>query len=289
MAVTALAAAHVEETGVSTCVKPVAIPDIWNNAPNLQSPKKGKPPVESEDLNGNHLFDFVDANNNGYWDDGETEPWKFTTGADTYDSASTGYGSAFRNSTGTGDQVKVKDYGRQMILMTLGPRDNVVSSMYYAWGNDETITNSDSLAARIRGNSCAPAELQTEYRAGNGGRTGPIQAAWEDLINTDPGATWDNRNNTVTGSSYSGNWMDASPRSIVVGLYDPSLYANTPSANAIKFINLAKVWVDQRPPCAGGGAGNCKQPITGRFLGFLGGGPSGPNSGTLIKHLVLIK
>ena len=288
MAVNALATAHVEESGVATCVKPVAIPDIWNNAPNLVAPKKGAP-AESEDLNGNHLFDYKDINNNGYWDDGETEPRKFTPGADTYDSASTGYGTAFRDSYGTGDQVKVKDYGRQMILMTLGPKDNVVSSMYYAWGNDATVTNSDSLAARIRGTNCSPVELQTEYRAANGGHTGPVQAAWEDLINSDAGAAWDEHTNTVTGSDYHGNWMDASPRAIVVGLYDPSLYANTPSANSIKFINLAKVWVDQRPPCAGQGAGNCKQPITGRFLGFLGGGPSGETTGTLVKRLVLIK
>ena len=276
MGLTASATAQASQTGNATCVKPVAIPDIWNNVD----------PGLAEDKNGNHLWDYQDKDGNGKWDDGETEPWKWTAG-DVYDSATTGYGSTFRNSYGTGYQVKVKDYGRQVMLTTFSPKDASVSSMYYSWGETTAVTNADSLAARIRGESCAAASVQTPYKAANGGKIGPLQAAWADLIANDPSAHWDDASNAVVGSSAGANWLDQSKRVIVVGLYDPSKYSSVPSGNDIKFINLAKVWVDERP--CGGAPGTCKSPITARFLGFLGGGPSGPNTGNLVWRLTLIK
>jgi hypothetical protein len=278
MGLTASATARASQTGNATCVKPVAIPDIWNNVD----------PGLAEDKNGNHLFDYEDKDGNGKWDDGEGEPWKWTTGTgDVYDSASTGYGTTFRNGYGTGYQVKVKDYGRQIMLTTFSPKDAAVSSMYYSWGETTDQTNADSLAARIRGESCSAASVQTPYKAANGGKLGPLQAAWADLIDNDPAAHWDDGSNTVVGSNAGSNWLDQSKRVVVVGLYDPSKYSSVPNGNDIKFINMAKVWIDERP-CAGP-PGNCKSPITGRFLGFLGGGPSGPNVGNLVWRLTLVK
>jgi hypothetical protein len=276
MGLVASATARASQTGNAACVKPVAIPDIWNNVD----------PGNAEDKNGNHLWDYNDANGNGKWDDGETEPWKWTPG-DVYDSATTGYGSTFRNSYGTGYQVKAKDYGRQIMLTTFSPKDASVSSMYYSWGENTGQTNADSVAARIRGQSCSSANVQTPYKAANGGKIGPLQAAWADLINNDPSAHWDDASNTVVGSSSGANWMEGSKRVVIVGLYDPSKYSSVPSGNDIKFINMAKVWVDERP-CAGP-PGTCKSPITARFLGFLGGGPAGPNVGNLVWRLTLIK
>jgi hypothetical protein len=276
MGLSAFAIARASQTGNATCVKPVAIPDMWNNVD----------PARAEDKNGNHLWDYSDKDGNGKWDDGETEPWKWTTG-DVYDSATTGYGSTFRNSYGTGYQVKTKDYGRQMMLTTFSPKDASVSSMYYSWGENTGVTNADSLAARIRGESCASAAVKTPYKAANGGKIGPLQAAWADLINNDPSAHWDDASNTVVGSSSGANWLQGSKRVIVVGLYDPSKYSSVPSGNDIQFINLAKVWVDERP-CSGS-PGTCKSPITARFLGFLGGGASGPNVGNLVWRLTLIQ
>jgi Flp pilus assembly protein TadG len=276
MGLTASATAKASQTGNATCVKPVAIPDIWNNVD----------PGLAEDKNGNHLWDYDDEDGNGKWDDGETEPWAWTAG-DVYDSATTGYGSTFRNPYGTGYQVKVKDYGRQIMLTTFSPKDASVSSMYYSWGETTGHTNADTLAARIRGESCVSASVQTPYKAANGGKIGPLQAAWADLIDNDPSAHWDDASNTVVGSSSGTNWLEGSKRVIVVGLYDPSKYSSVPSGNDIQFVNLAKVWVDERP--CGGAPGTCKSPITARFLGFLGGGPSGPNTGNLVWHLTLIK
>jgi hypothetical protein len=292
MVIKATASAHVIETGVASCLRPVAIPDMWNNGAHLVTPKgggKNPPAVESEDLNGDHVWDFVDADGNGAWDDGETEPWQFDPGTDTYDPATNGYGTTFRDTYGAGTTVKTKDYGRQIILMTLSPKDDAVASYYYAWGHNTDETSAEAMAARIVNPSCAPSELATEYpsvRGANGGKLGPISDAWETLIGRDGSAHWDDGSNTVVGSDAGTNWLGQSDRVIVVGLYDPSTILR-PNQNTIEFTNFAKVWLDQRP--CGGPPGQCKSPITGRFLGYVNGeGGPGPG-GTLVKRLVLIK
>jgi hypothetical protein len=289
MGLRASATAQVIQTNVATCVKPVAIPDMWDNRPHIVGGQ------EIEDKNGDHLWNYVDGTGRGssggtvgMWDEGEGEPWTYDPSlGDTY-SSSTGFGTGFRDSWGTGMWHKTSDYGRQIMLTTLSPKDSDVESMYYSWGTDSTQTNADSIAAGIRGNRCQTASLGTNYSAANGGKIGPIQAAWGDLIAQDPGARWDDNTNTVTGSTYTTNWQTESPRVIVVALYNPSIYAGSPSANTLQFINFAKVWVDQRP-CSGP-PGGCKAPITARFMGYLTGSslPGAP-VGALVRRIVLIR
>jgi Flp pilus assembly protein TadG len=275
MAVGAMAAAHVEATNVASCVKPVAIPDMWNNKPNI---KKGK---EIEDLVPDHAWGFKDANGDGQWDAQEAEPWTYDpTLGDSYDPALNGYGSNARTDL-------VKDYGRQIMLMTIDTKDNATASYYYAWGHDPSDNSATKLAARIKGEACEEAETDTPYtyELTNGGKVGPISGAWDDLINQDPSASWNGT--TVTGSNKGANWLDQSPRVVLVGMYNVGLYGKSPSDNVVKFNNIAKIFVEKRP-CTGNGA--CKAPVTGRFLGFAGGG-SAPGSpvGNLIKRIVLIK
>jgi hypothetical protein len=291
MGLTATATAEASESGIAKCVKPAAIPDMWNNAPALAGGggKNGGTPSESEDLNGDHIWNYVDVNGNGMWDDGEAEPWDYDPGVDTYGPTTTGYGTTFRNGYGTGDWSKTKDYGRQLILQTFSSKDNAVSSFYRTWAADNSMTNADSLASLIRGTSCNPSGVGVNYTQANGGKE-PLQLAWEYVINQDAGAHWDNATNTVVGSAYGANWLGESPRVVIVGLYDPSLYAATPNANVIAFTNYAKVWLDQRPCSATTqGLGNCKPPITIRFLGYVEGGAGGTTTGPLVKHLVLVK
>jgi hypothetical protein len=262
---------------------------MWDNRPHIVGGK------EVEDVNGDHLWNYVDGTGRGssggtvgQWDEGEGEPWTFDPSlGDTY-SATSGFGTNFRDSWGTGAWHKTSDYGRQIMLTTFSPKDSDVESMYYSWGTNTDYTSADSIAAAIRGSRCQEAGTATNYSAANGGKIGPIQAAWGDLINQDPSAQWNDNTNSVDNSSYGSDWLNSSPRVIVVALYNPSLYANSPSANTLQFINFAKVWVDQRP-CSGP-PGGCKAPITARFLGYVtGSGASGAPVGTLIKHLVLIK
>ena len=277
MSIRATAAAHVEETNVASCVKPVAIPDMWHNMPHL-NPKNGK---EIEDLVPDHAWGFKDKDGNGQWGETETEPWTYDPSlGDSYTAADDGYGSTARTDL-------VKDYGRQIMLMAISSKDNATPSYYYAWGHQSSDNSASKLADRIRGQACEEAETDTpyDYILTNGTKVGPIGDAWDDLVNMDPYATWNG--STVVGSTKGANWLDQSPRVILVGMYNVGLYGGAPSDNVVRFNNIAKVWVEKRS-CEGNGA--CKSPVTGRFLGFAGGG-SAPGSpvGNLVKHLVLIK
>jgi Flp pilus assembly protein TadG len=281
MGLAATATARASESGNAKCLKPVALPDIWENNNNITLGQGNK--QVPEDVNGNDLWDYTDTNGNGILDPGEMEPWTFNTG-DVYDPPTIGYGTAYRNNLGSGYVSKTKDYGRQVLVQAFDPKDALVESYFRTWAENETTRGTDSMAASIRGERCTAGAVGTEYRQGNGAKE-PLGAAWEYLINQDPSAHWDDGDNTVDGSTYGEDWLGQSPRVITVGLYAPQ-YASLPQDNPIQFTNFAKLWLDQRP-CVGPGA--CKNPITARFLGYVEGGAGGPAVGSLIYHLVLIK
>jgi Flp pilus assembly protein TadG len=286
MGLRASATAKASESGKSKCLKPVALPDMWQNLTN-SIPGKGKPgTVLPEDINGNGVWDYVDANSNGVLDPGEMEPWTFN-GDDVYDTPVTGYGTVYRDPYGTGYTVKSKDYGRQVLLQTFDPKDAAVSSYFRTWGENDNTLGVDSMGASIRGERCTSASVGTEYQQGNGAKVA-LEPDWEYLINKDRSAHWDDATNTVVGSSAGADWLDHSARVIDVGLYDPK-YAGAPQDNPIEFVNFAKLWLDQRPCGGGGGLGTCKNPITARFLGYVEGGAGGPEVGSLVFELVLIK
>jgi hypothetical protein len=231
----------------------------------------------------------------------ERELWEFNPGVDVYDAdgdgqGDWGYGTDARNGLGGSDPFlsKTNDYGRQMMLMNLSPKDGTVSSNYYAWGYTENDANSGSvLNSKIADPSCEIATVGTEYpaAAGNGATAGQISPAWDTRIGYDADASWNDVTNQVENSDYSDRDRDGlpdSPRVVVVALYNPHEEMTGPSDNTLQFNNFAKVWVDERPPgCSGAG---CKNAITGRFLGFVGGrGGGGGSTGSLIKTIQLIK
>jgi hypothetical protein len=279
----ASATAKASQSGFSNCLKPVALPDMWNNVNNVITGPGKK--TTTEDKNGNHVWDYVDTNGNGVIDPGEMEPWTYNTG-DIYDPPTTGYGTVYRNGYGTGSSLKTKDYGRQVLIQTFDPKDALVESYFRTWGENDNTLGVDSMGASIRGERCTSGALGTEYRQGNGAKVA-LEPDWENLIGQDASARWDDATNAVTGAASGDNWLEDSPRVITVGLYDPK-YASAPQANPIEFVNFAKLWLDQRP-CGGGGLGGCKNPITARFLGYVDGGAGGPIAGSLVYHLVLIK
>lgn len=287
----AVAAAHVVESSNAACVMPVAIPDLWKNV-DANPSKEQDPP---EELVADGLWNFVDkpGGNTGILESRERELWEFDLGTDIYDQELYGYGSDFRDTMGVGDDFlhKSRDYGRQITLMTLAPQDGTVSSNYYTWGYTTSEANSaTAVAARITAQNCQIATVGGEgyeVPAGDGAEVGPISNAWNTRIGYDAPARWDDAANTVVGSTATGPWLTSSPRVVVVALYSPEDEMTGPSDNRLVFNNFAKVFLDQRPP----GCGDvCKDPITGRFLGFVtspGGGTG--TTGTLIKQLQLIE
>jgi Flp pilus assembly protein TadG len=280
MGITASATAHAVESGITTCLMPIAIADKWHNTL----------PDAAEDANGDGIWDYKDANNNGQWDYSKSqgkvaEPWEQWV----YDPSEGDYYRPPSDVSPTG--YTNGDYGHQMVLMALDPASTSVSSNYLAWGKDGTAASDSALAARILNPDCGENQLNDTYqRAANGSKPN-LGQAWADRIAMDPSAnwTWNNSTNSpVCGNTTCPtNWEEISPRVVAIGLYDPAIMLN-PQDNTIQFLNFAKIFLDQRP-CSGS-PGQCKAEVTGRFLGYVeGGGGTGPSSGPLVKKLVLIK
>ena len=114
--VAAQATAWAGEAGAAQCVKPFAVPDMWDES--------------SDDLNGNRV-----------WDPGET--WRFDPGSgDRYDQysgpggslAETGYGSSWRDGQmdGTGRDYD-RDYGRRITVKVTNPRETFMPSFFFPW------------------------------------------------------------------------------------------------------------------------------------------------------------
>lgn len=294
MAINALATAHARDAGTAACLMPVAIPDLWVNAPD-----------PTEDANENALVDFNDRNSNREWDwakkDADNEPWEmweYNPGEGDvynppYSTDPTGYGSDTRDSytDPLSGQPRTGDYGREIVLMAHDPGTTEIASNYLAWGHTGADASDSALAARIRETDCDETVIGDDYvRASNGSKPN-LGDDWEYRINLAPSAdwTWDDATNTVNCGvgGCPPNWQDVSPRVIVIGLYDPIILTN-PNDNAIQFINFAKVFLDKRE-CTGP-PGQCKAETTGRFLGPAEGvGSPGGATGPLVKSLELIK
>jgi hypothetical protein len=302
MGINALAAAHVIETSNASCIMPIAIPDLWQNN-DIAGAKAGDP---SEELVEDGLWDFLDRDGDGVLDGPtgsltERELWEFDQGVDVYDANSDGqgdygYGTAVRNGMGSNSFLnKTNDYGRQITLMTLSPKDGTTSSNYYAWGFTPNDANSGAiLRQKIEAEDCQIATVGGAgypASAGNGATAGTVSPAWDTRIGRDGNARWNDDYNRVEDSDFSDPDRDGlpnSPRVVVVALYNPQAEMLSPSDNMLVFNNFAKIWIDQRPEgCTGAG---CKAPITGRFLGWVTGPGGGEGTtGTLIKRLQLIK
>jgi len=272
---------------------PVAIPDIWKNNDVAPNGKNAPPEEYIADGLWNYQDGLAKNGNTGYQDAQEREHWEFDQGIDEYDPAEYGYGSDYRNDLGGSNPLlhKTNDYGRQITIMTIDSKDGTTSSNYYAWGFNSSDANSaEVVAGKITDESCDIVTVGGDGYdavAGNGAQVGQISPAWDTRIGYDPGAHWDDVNNTVVGSEAGDDWLTDSPRVVIVALYSPVTPMN-PNTNKLVFNNFARMFVDTRPPgCSGA---QCKAPITARFLGFVAGpGGGAATTGTLIKSLRLIK
>jgi hypothetical protein len=271
--VSAYAAAVATEAGAAKCVRPFAVPDIW------------------DDANG-------DRNHNRIWDRGET--WKLGDHpGDTYEkftgpdgrASETGYGSAWRNPPFSG---LTGDYGRQTTLKITDPNDvqQLQPGIFLPWSLPEDPNQEDCKggttggggASAYRKNICSCNHssilLDTEYPLKTGNMAGPTWQGVNELVDQDQGAYWDPATNSVQGSAWGSNWMN-SPRVIKVGLFDPTQITGSGS-QTIKFNNFALFFLDAQR--------TSQDPVTGRFLYYASGsGSTGVETGSLAKTLQLVQ
>jgi Putative Flp pilus-assembly TadE/G-like len=270
----AFAAAQADQAGAAKCLKPFAVPDIWNDA--------------NGDVNHNHLWD-----NNETWTYGDNPgdyyaPYSGPGGSPT----ETGYGSGFRDLT----SPYTGDYGRDIKIKVTNPQDVQAPSpgIFLPWRlppdpSQEQCAQGggggqSSGAATYRRNICAcnnsSVTLGTDYEIETGNMVGPTWQGVGDLINEDPNAVWDDATKSVKGSSYGDGWLN-SPRIIKIALFAPGQITKS-GMQTIQFNNFGLMFIEAQK--------SNKDPVTGRFLYYVSGsGDPGSTTGSLVKVLQLVK
>lgn len=287
VAISATATAQASDAGTAQCVKPFAVPDLWEEM--------------SDDLNRNRIWD---AN----------ERWKFDAGSDRYSAYSgpggpgneTGYGSEWRDpfSDAQGKRYE-RDFGRRIMIKATRPSTAFLPSFFYPWvlpvdaeqaecvddrrvgnkgrGQNKNTAGHGRGAANYRRNICScnasVIDLDTDYEIEPGNMVGPTYQGVQVLIDADPDAYWDETENRIV-SEYGND----SPRAITVALFDPRTITNSGRQN-IRFNNFGRFFIEEQE--------SAQDPVIGRFMYYVAAAGRTSNSGTrtgsLVKHIRLIK
>lgn len=188
----------------------------------------------------------------------------------------TGYGSNFRDGDG-----RLGDYGRQISLKPQNPRDESIMepSVFFPWRLPDDDGNSAG-ASVYRSNiaTCneTPINLFEPYYIQTGNMVGPTQQGVKDLVNEDPDAYWDDEAGEVRGSDLG---MD-SPRVVKIALFDPRQITSS-GMQTIEFNNFGLFFIEEQV--------SQQDPVVGRFLFYVEGQDPGPNAGSLVRVLQLVK
>jgi len=288
MDVAAVAAAEASEGGsADKCVLPFAMPDLWDDRDDDTDP-------------ANHVPN-------------EPEWWEFDPG-DRYEAFTgpcpplspgcnngTGLGSSFRN-----DGTYEGDIGRRIWIKAApkgqkgkgsggddgwgaGGTDVMVGpGNFQIWNMPDPDDGCDPLhngggakwvGENILECNLCPITVGEDYYT-KPGNVASIKDELEEIMDSDPLATWDQASESVI-SSNAENWED-SPRVRIVPLWSPSdnyLQGHT----TIEFNNMAKIFLE------GGGTNPPDFAVYARFLGMVDGGGGGTTTGSLIKYLRLVE
>ncbi len=310
--ITVKAAAQAVNAGTGKCVKPFAVPDIWDD--------------NDEDPNNN---DLEDANGQQGKKGGET--WTYGP-EDTYyryqdpnnpNSAQwTGYGSSFRNnindwySADPNKYLYFNDYGRPMVIKMSNPQSTPSPSFFYPWvmpydsANPQAYCNANGCQSPSNGANwyqwnianCNPVPVSVSanfnqdstYLSKPGNMIGPTNKGISALMAQDPNACWStfsdpNHPGYMTGAvklmvsgSCTGDYPGwaSSPRVALVPLFNPNQITN--GRTSLSFNNLAVIFIE--------GQQNAHAEVDARFMFFAKStGPLAPVTGSLIKKLQLVE
>lgn len=277
--VSAMAAAAAVNAGSAKCVRPWAIMDMWREG-------------------GGATGCGQDAGCDGWWDEGEE--WTFDPTEDVYQQAesigdpdATGYGSAARD----GLDGITNDRGRQITVKAQDPNSDFVVNpgTFLPWQMPDGDGGYSTGAAAYRTNievcneesvflsdDASDPDGMYEYPLEFGNMVGPTSQGVRELIQQDPGASWnESGGGFIEGSAFPG--LD-SPRVIIVGLVDPEQLIGSGSDRPthVRFNNFAMLFLEEQ-------AGT-QAPVVARFLYYVNGaGDAGPATGPLVKTLRLIE
>lgn len=286
----ARAAAVADYASGTTCVKPIAVPDLWKDAGDLVA-------------NGGDGDNRYDSGEAWLWN-GAPTPDVYNTAHYAGDGTGTGLGSDLRNT-----YAFERDWGLQVVLRpSVGTGDPMqpcpgslqggkcyMPSFWGLWGSN---SNSE-LSSWIL--SCRP-ETSTI------GATEPVTGGWRQALNKDVktiynldvAASWSpsttdgltGKQGTVVGSSLGTNWR-ASPRVWIMAIMAPGDVPQVPSDPDTKFNNFMLFFFEGCINENGNGplSDNCntKTMMVGRFVGLAQGTQTGPAPGTMVRILRLVE
>lgn len=290
LTVRAMAAAEARSAGAARCVKPLAIPDRWE--------EKSTDPVE--DFDGDQIMDF----DNNIPCNGQAcnvnEVWTFEPGVDEYrplhqigaepawhdPSQATSWGSTWLN----GDN---KDAGARILLTPQQAKGTGTSGWYQYWkmpGSSGASDLGDAIAGCIEpGSLTIGATVDADPQTGNIGN--PVYKAFEQLWtgdDGDPDIQWDAVNNVPHYPNDPTRSIWDSPRVFTVLLVHPA-DIQSGGSHTMRVVDFATVFLEVPTEHYGDqGGNNFKSPIWGRLFHY-GGGTEGPVSGSLQKYLRLVE
>jgi Flp pilus assembly protein TadG len=259
--VEAMATAHASpEAPTTNCLKPFLLPDMWF--------EKNK---TTQDKNNNNFLDADLSSKDG------GEKWYYEPAAgDTY----VRYGAATPCSGyGCGRAGYANDWGTPMMIKPQQGNAQRQGNWYYILDGPEK-----NLREQIE-TGCIDAAVGDTPEPEQGGKTGQARQGTDYLIAQDPGAHWDPVAKTIVGSDPKYGNFNNSPRTIIVGLFDPIHMAGISGKNekippGVTYSNFVKVWLEQVDK---------NENLMVRFLGFAPGGGTGPEEGSIVLRLQLIQ
>lgn len=281
--VRAVAAAQAFAAGEARCLKPIVLPDLWDEA--------------SDDTDGDNVWD--DGEEWEYGDDAGDTYQRFEGTDDPNAASATGYGSNHRTDLDG-------DYGRLVQLKAQNPQSqfNFEPGLFFPWRLPEDPNMEDcdrgggggssAGGSLYRKNLCecnnSPIELFTDYDLEPGNMVGPTRQGVSELVNDDPDVYWEPAANGGRGGPArpgDGGWVEvgtSTPRVIKVALMDPGEITG-PGMQSVQFNNFALVFLEAL------GNGN-QAPVNVRFMYYAGGsgeGSTGSTQGSLVKFLRLVE
>jgi hypothetical protein len=312
------AAAEAVNAGTGKCVKPFAIPDLWQDNNDDNNPT-------------NRLPDIVGTQGKQGGEDWEFDPTdvysRYEDPSNPNSSQWTGLGSSWRNNSYYGaDQSNPKyywdDYGRPMTIKVSNPQESPSPGFFYPWVMPYDSTDPSAYPVGLNPgpganwyrwniSHCNPLPVEvltvetldpttTDEKNKPGNMIGPTNQGIDSLIAQDPHACWaefPDTNTNHTGHTYTTGEVrkrssqngpcdqpypgwENSPRTAMVPLFDPGQISS--GRTTLNFNNLAVIFIEgQKTP---------HDPVTARFLYFAKStGPLAPNTGSLIKKLQLVE
>jgi hypothetical protein len=286
----ARAAAVADYAAGTTCVKPIAVPDLWDDAADLAA----------NGGNDNHKFDPAET----WLYNGAPVPDVYHPAHYAGDGSGTGLGSDLRNT-----YAFERDWGLQIVLRPSVSAGDPVQAcpgslqggkcyspgFWGLWGSNQTGT----LANWILSCNMTAATVNTTVEITGGWRQA-LNKTVADIYDLDPSAQWNptatdsvsGKTGSVTGSSLGHGWR-RSPRVWIMAIMPPDQVPVVSSDNDTQFNNFMLFFFEGCMNENGTGpiSKNCgtKDMMLGRFVGLAKGTLTGPNPGTMIRILRLVE